>query len=398
MKTPDALRRSLFPCATALVILATGCDPQDGPEPETERDEEIVYELVDADYPLRDGEATICSIREAMVGDDLDRREEQYFFERMNTELSEDAAWQAFSGFGAVDSCEDAREYSRLRLEYEEDVLPAPTQPTQSFPEETEHDEAGRVDKIGEADGEADIDAVVQIQAHSGGSWCSGTFINPRVILTAAHCIGNQGLRYVSVRREENGSVQSLAAQWANTYAHASYTGVGDPGDDVGLVVFSQPFAGVDAGYDTMRVMTSSINVPDAITFYGWGRANHAGTGSGVLRWGNANVNWAAFQYFTDNVFEGGARICKGDSGGPATLHLANNGLSHHMVGGMASEYTGGSSSCPYPGGYQRWSAPGHKIAWIEERLLLHGIDVTTDGSTACHRFSQSGRNYMRCW
>lgn len=402
MKTPQALRRSLFPFAAALALSLPACDSQDGSGPDADRDE-IVYELVDADYPLRDGEATICSIREAMIGDELDRREEQYFLERMNTELSEDADWQAFSGFEVVDSCEDAREYSQLRLEYEQDVLPAPGQPSELFPEEIEHDDDGNVDKIGEADGvvadeDDDIDAVVQIQAHSGGQWCSGTFINPRAILTAAHCIGIQGSRYVSVRRKDNGDVKPLAAQWANTYAHVSYTGAGDPGDDVGLVVFSQPFAGVDANADTMRVMTSAINVPDAITFYGWGRANHMGSGSGVLRWGDANVNWAAFQYFTDNVFTGGARICKGDSGGPATLHLSLNGLSHHLVGGMASEFSGGSAYCPYPGDYQRWSAPGHKIAWIEERLLMHGIDVTSSSSTACHRFSQSGRNYMRCW
>ena len=389
-------RTTLLAAATLGIALAGACAEPDAPGAIDDPHAEPVYDLVPGDYPLRDGESTICSIWQADLADGgTHRTVESYLFDRMNAELAGDPSWRGYAGLDRVETCDDARAYQDLRIEFEEANAPAPTVGG-GFPGEL-------LPRVGEADGESNHPAVVRLTRNlssllaGDSNGCSGTLIHPRVVVTAGHCFSSAS-GSMSLLREENGVVQDWVTQDATIYRHPNYTGVGDPGDDIGMVVFDEPIPGVDAGADTMRVMISSMLTGDKIVFHGWGIATHQGTGAGVLRYGVVTLNWASTRHFTDTVVKGGARICKGDSGGTARLERGSNNLSVDLLGGMTSEFQVGSEFCPYPDDIQRWSATADKIDWIEDRLLDNGIDVTADGATACHRFSESGRDYMRCW
>ncbi|MBK8264807.1 MAG: hypothetical protein IPK80_26145 [Nannocystis sp.] len=111
----------------ALSLLMSACaDMPD--EPDTEQlDAEPAYELVAGDYPYRDGDATVCSVWQADLGEEgVHRWTEFYLLGRMNEELAADREWQRYFGLDRIATCDQARDYQEARVEYEEATAPAP--------------------------------------------------------------------------------------------------------------------------------------------------------------------------------------------------------------------------------------------------------------------------------
>lgn len=232
---------------------------------------------------------------------------------------------------------------------------------------------------------------------YAESSTCTGFIIGPREIVTAAHCIYQDGYRPVRVTVRDphsNGSVNtpcilncsSSVSSNAMGYRHPNYTGTGDAGDDVGLFVFSSDLpAPANSSSDRIRMMINKTWKNAPLKIYGWGRNTQSG-GSGVAREGSVTASWSGSKHFTANATA--ARACKGDSGGPAVRVTVSD---HPLTVGITSEMAGSyGSGCPYSDGFNRWTHLGPKIPWIEGKI----------GRT-CNKYVSAGNSaitYARCW
>jgi hypothetical protein len=110
-----------------------------------------------------------------------------------------------------------------------------------------------------------------------------------------------------------------------------------------------------------------SVSSSSAFHIYGWGTNSRTGSGSGVLRTGRDGdrifVDGAWSHHFTAQARD--ARICKGDSGGPAT-----DGVYGPVVGIASSVDLGGKwKKCPKKNWEMVWSRVYPKIDWISANL-----------------------------
>ncbi|MCA9618748.1 MAG: trypsin-like serine protease [Myxococcales bacterium] len=203
-----------------------------------------------------------------------------------------------------------------------------------------------------------------------GGSFCSGTVVAPRVVLTAAHCLPPHNpvppdKIAVFFGPEVGGAGQSIpiTQHWTNP-------GWNDNSliDDIGLVRLSE-----DAPVEPMPLADSPPSLGDPVRIVGYGIIGENMGGGGLKREGTAEVDDVDTLAFTLGGIPSGT--CSGDSGGAtirqiggvdvlAGVHSRADcvGLSYEMrvdayaddvawfIGDPACDLNGQCSlSCPYP-------------------------------------------------
>lgn len=149
----------------------------------------------------------------------------------------------------------------------------------------------------------------------SGTTYCTGTLIADRLVLTAGHCAFDVSLLPVTAAAGPDAAIPSDEVDVIETYRHPSYTRMGAD-NDVGTLVLARPLAGVTPLSLSNHVL-GDVDIGHDIRHVGYGVSDEAaGTGRGIRR----TVTYPVTALSPTKVTSGapGKQTCTFDSGGPA--------------------------------------------------------------------------------
>ncbi len=215
--------------------------------------------------------------------------------------------------------------------------------------------------------------AVVLVVAPQGAGICTGTFVSERAVLTASHCVSEDG---------EYTVVTSFGTFRSSTVA-AFGPGVVDDPSDIALIIFDRAVASRSAKqvYD----IYDNVAGGDTLRLIGYGCNNITKrTGSGVKRTGT-NVVAEIDDYInfitpitsgTRGIAKGifgpsnRAASCFGDSGGPAAIE---RGGELFVVG---VTHAGGQEDNNQISQYANVATRSDNRSFLRQQNSAHGLDI----------------------
>ncbi len=275
-------------------------------------------------------------------------------------------------------------------------------------------DVSEKSDEIYRGEPAAALPAVVEVRrVKDGGSLglCSGFFITKRHIVTAAHCtdkVAPADDYEITVKTGYNtfaklkdpARTDGRVLLTENHVPGFNFDSPSEPRDMAILTLSSTVSSSVPAAVVPLRLSTAAPTIGQAYSIWGWGIKASTGSrpadllaplgsqgvtanvvaGDGTYSWLGALVN-------------NDARICEGDSGGPATRYTSSNYIA--VGAAVNSRKPNGSQSekCPQIGDSMRWSTLHDKVAWIEGVLRL-----TYGSAFSCTRYGAGANAYMKCY
>lgn len=206
------------------------------------------------------------------------------------------------------------------------------------------------------------------------GSLCTGTLVNERVVMFAAHC-GSEPKK-ILFGEDISTPVKTVPTDLCMT--SPEYSGVTDQAHDWAFCRLAYPVSDIPITPVVYGCETEVVKKGAEVVITGYGIQEQDGD-AGAKNWAETFVR----QVYSMKVDVGGLGdpgICPGDSGGPAFIRYPDN--SWHVFG-IASTLTG---TC---GGLGTHALAWHAVPWIEAES---GIDITP-----CHDQDGTWNPDFRC-
>lgn len=150
----------------------------------------------------------------------------------------------------------------------------------------------------------------------NGGANCTASLVHPRVLITAAHCLGGLGLAGFG----ESSSSPQMTVGIQHCEAHPQYY---DWGIDLAFCVLAEDAPEVAMVPVIMGCEAEELMPGREAVVAGFGQSNEAsGTGGGLKRFTSNTIDYT--QGGRIYLLGNGNGSCYGDSGGPAYIQLAD--------------------------------------------------------------------------